>query len=72
MVRLSPARVEMLGCPNERNLLLVAIIQLGTLVRLAINREEGGDDVKSRALMTWATCYNGWYNESQVGDDKLT
>ena len=39
----------------------------------SVKLEEGGDDVKSSWPLQAGlhTCYNGWYNESQVGDDKL-
>ena len=38
-----------------------------------VNREEGGDDVKSaRPLYPGLhTCYNGWYKEQPLGDKAL-
>ncbi len=59
---------------NERNpcLVLPARNRGNSLETAGVNSEEGGDEVKSSCPLCLGlqTCYNGWYNESQVSDDK--
>ncbi len=63
MVVVSSCRECWVKSRNER-LVLVAIIQLGTLRLPVLNRRKGGDDVKSSPLydlgyvLQWI-----WYNE---------
>ncbi len=55
---------------NERNPYLMLYFSYETAL---VNREEGGDDVKSAWLLRLGlhTRYNGWYNESQTRERKL-
>ncbi len=59
---------------NERNPCLVLPARYGgnSLETAGVNSEEGGDEVKSSCPLCLGlqTCYNGWYNESRVSDDK--